>query len=368
MPWLQPRAFSPWRRAERRPRQERRRRPPGRRSPRRRHPRPRPTRRRPSRPRIGRPEPSRSRRASSTSRPARTPTTSRPAADGGVWYTGQRTGVLGHLDPATGAIREIPLGDRLGAARRHRRAGWRAVDHRRRANAIVRVDPGDRRGPGLPAPGRPAGREPQHRRLRLATASSGSPASPASTAGWTRRPARSPSSTTRRAAARTASRPRRAATSGTPRSPAATSPGSTRRPGRPTIVEPPTSGQGARRVWSDSSGPDLGQRVECRPGRRPRPGDGHMAGMALPGDAPAGVRRLRRRARHRLADRLRRERHRPLRPGDRDVRRDRAAQPRTPPSASSSADPARSGAPSRRPTSWSSSPKADAGEQGTARD
>ncbi len=33
-----------------------------------------------------------------------------PAADGGVWYTGQRTGVLGHLDPATGDIREIPLG------------------------------------------------------------------------------------------------------------------------------------------------------------------------------------------------------------------------------------------------------------------
>ena len=33
-----------------------------------------------------------------------------PAADGGVWYTGQHTGVLGHLDPASGDIREIPLG------------------------------------------------------------------------------------------------------------------------------------------------------------------------------------------------------------------------------------------------------------------
>ena len=32
-----------------------------------------------------------------------------PAADGGIWYTGQGNGVLGHLDPATGAIREIPL-------------------------------------------------------------------------------------------------------------------------------------------------------------------------------------------------------------------------------------------------------------------
>ena len=34
-----------------------------------------------------------------------------PAADGGVWYTGQRNGTLGLLDPATGAVTEIPLGD-----------------------------------------------------------------------------------------------------------------------------------------------------------------------------------------------------------------------------------------------------------------
>ena len=33
-----------------------------------------------------------------------------PAADGGIWYTGQQNGVLGHLDPATGDVREIPLG------------------------------------------------------------------------------------------------------------------------------------------------------------------------------------------------------------------------------------------------------------------
>jgi virginiamycin B lyase len=33
-----------------------------------------------------------------------------PAPAGGVWYTGQRNGVLGHLDPATGTVREIPLG------------------------------------------------------------------------------------------------------------------------------------------------------------------------------------------------------------------------------------------------------------------
>ena len=33
-----------------------------------------------------------------------------PAADGGVWYTGQAVGTLGHLDPATGTIRQIRLG------------------------------------------------------------------------------------------------------------------------------------------------------------------------------------------------------------------------------------------------------------------
>jgi virginiamycin B lyase len=33
-----------------------------------------------------------------------------PATDGGVWYTGQHVGALGHLDPATGTVREIPLG------------------------------------------------------------------------------------------------------------------------------------------------------------------------------------------------------------------------------------------------------------------
>ncbi len=33
-----------------------------------------------------------------------------PAADGGVWYSGQGNGTLGWLDPETGEVREIPLG------------------------------------------------------------------------------------------------------------------------------------------------------------------------------------------------------------------------------------------------------------------
>lgn len=34
-----------------------------------------------------------------------------PAPDGTVWYTGQRAGVLGRLDPKTGKIRRVPLGE-----------------------------------------------------------------------------------------------------------------------------------------------------------------------------------------------------------------------------------------------------------------
>ena len=35
-----------------------------------------------------------------------------PARDGGVWYTAQGSGDLGHLDPATGRTRQISLGER----------------------------------------------------------------------------------------------------------------------------------------------------------------------------------------------------------------------------------------------------------------
>jgi virginiamycin B lyase len=34
-----------------------------------------------------------------------------PAADGGVWFTAQHAGYLGHLDPGTGEVTQIPLGE-----------------------------------------------------------------------------------------------------------------------------------------------------------------------------------------------------------------------------------------------------------------
>ena len=45
-----------------------------------------------------------------------------PAPDGTVWYTGQRAGVLGRLDPKTGQVERIPLGEGSAPAWRRRRA------------------------------------------------------------------------------------------------------------------------------------------------------------------------------------------------------------------------------------------------------
>jgi virginiamycin B lyase len=64
-----------------------------------------------------------------------------PAVDGGVWYTGQAAGTMGHLDPATGAIHQIRLGP--GSAPHGVIVGpdgapWITDGG---LNAIVRVDP-----------------------------------------------------------------------------------------------------------------------------------------------------------------------------------------------------------------------------------
>jgi virginiamycin B lyase len=64
-----------------------------------------------------------------------------PAADGGVWYTAQGAGALGHLDPDTGRTKHIPLG--AGSAPHGVIVGpdgapWITDSG---LNAIVRVDP-----------------------------------------------------------------------------------------------------------------------------------------------------------------------------------------------------------------------------------
>jgi len=64
-----------------------------------------------------------------------------PAPDGKVWYTAQRNGALGILDPKTGQVREVPLGPKSaphGVIQGPDGAAWITDGGQ---NAIVRFDP-----------------------------------------------------------------------------------------------------------------------------------------------------------------------------------------------------------------------------------
>ena len=64
-----------------------------------------------------------------------------PAPDGKIWYTGQRQGTLGIIDPATGEVREVPLGEGSaphGVVQGPDGAAWITDSG---LNAIVRFDP-----------------------------------------------------------------------------------------------------------------------------------------------------------------------------------------------------------------------------------
>jgi virginiamycin B lyase len=80
-----------------------------------------------------------------------------PAADGGVWFTAQGAGYLGHLDPATGRVTRVPLGagsSPHGVIVGPDEAAW-VTDGG--LNAIVRVDAGTRAVRRFPLPPERAG-------------------------------------------------------------------------------------------------------------------------------------------------------------------------------------------------------------------
>ena len=176
-----------------------------------------------------------------------------PARDGGVWYTAQAAGALGWLDPRSGRIRQTPLGD--GSAPHGVIVGpdgapWITDGG---LNAIVRVDPRTRavRVFRLPASAAdanlntaifdPAGRlwftgqsgfygrlDPRRGRIRVWRAPGGSgPYGITVTPGGCVYYASLAGSHIARIDVRT---------------------------GRATRIQPPTPGQGARRLWSDSRG------------------------------------------------------------------------------------------------------------------
>src|SRR4051794_17519267 len=80
-----------------------------------------------------------------------------PATDGTIWYTAQASGELGRLDPATGETHHIPLGDRSaphGVIVGPDGAPWITDGG---LNAIVRVDPATEQVQAFPLPADRAG-------------------------------------------------------------------------------------------------------------------------------------------------------------------------------------------------------------------
>jgi virginiamycin B lyase len=176
-----------------------------------------------------------------------------PARDGGVWYTAQHTGALGWLDPRNGRTRHIPLGD--GSAPHGVIVGpdgapWITDSG---LNAIVRVDPETDAVRRFPLPASTG-----YANLNTATFD-----------GRGRLWFTGQSGVHGRLDPRTARlevfrSPRGAGPYGI-----ATTPGGAvyysslagsylgrvnLETGRVTVLDPPTRGQGARRVWSDSRG------------------------------------------------------------------------------------------------------------------
>ena len=207
-----------------------------------------------------------------------------PAPDGGVWYTAQGSGELGWLDPSTGDVREIALGP---GSRPHGvivgpdGAAW-VTDGG--LDAIVRVDPATEELSVFPLPeGRPnanlntatfdlAGRlwftgqtgvygvlEPDTGIMQVFDAPQGrGPYGIATT----------PAGDVYYASL------------------AGSYVGALASDGTVTVLEPPTAGQGARRVWADSEGAVWVSEWNSGQLSRFVPGTGQWSTWPLPGPSP----------------------------------------------------------------------------------
>ncbi|MFB4277577.1 hypothetical protein ACBJ59_19965 [Nonomuraea sp. MTCD27] len=208
-----------------------------------------------------------------------------PAQDGGVWFTAQNAGYLGLLDPGTREVTKVPLGD---GSRPHgviTGPGGHAWVTDSGLNAIVRVDAATLRPRTYPLPGDRAGADLNTAAFDRAgvlwfTGQSGVYGRLAPDSG-------------RMDVYDAPGGPGPYGITVTPDGDvyyASLAGGHIARidrdTGRATVLEPPTSGQGARRVWSDEEG-----RVwvsEWTGGRLARydPATDRWKEWPLPGDAP----------------------------------------------------------------------------------
>jgi virginiamycin B lyase len=176
-----------------------------------------------------------------------------PATDGGVWFTAQRAGYLGHLNPANGKVTEVPLGDGSapqGVIVGPDGAAWITDGG---LNAIVRVDAGSRAVKVYPLP-----RDRSNANLNTATFDGNGILWFTGQAGVYGRldPATGDM--------RVFDAPQGRGPYGITTTPSgevyyASLAGShiariDTETGAATVIEPPTPNQGARRVWSDSTG------------------------------------------------------------------------------------------------------------------
>ena len=176
-----------------------------------------------------------------------------PATDGGIWYTGQNVGTLGHLDPATGDVREIDLGP--GSAPHGVIVGpdgapWITDGG---LNAIVRVDPDTEQMDVFELPG-------THPDANLNTAAFDGNA----VLWFTGQNGTYGRLDPEQGQVEAFDAPRGRGPYGITATPGgdvwyASLAGShiariDPATGEATVVEPPTAGQGARRIWSDSAG------------------------------------------------------------------------------------------------------------------
>lgn len=175
-----------------------------------------------------------------------------PEPDGPVWYTAQMQGALGRLDPASGQVEQIPLG---AGSRPHGvivgpdGAPWITDGG---LNAIVRVDPATREVRRFPLPIE------ENANLNTATFDRDGILWFTGQAGYHGR------LDPRSGKVQVWASPRGRGPYGIATTPAgevyyASLAGNhiariDRATGQATVIEPPTPGQGARRVWSDSTG------------------------------------------------------------------------------------------------------------------